>query len=349
MATIRQIAQACNVSPMTVSFVLNNRPGQVSDETRERVLRSVRDLGYQPRVAHRRPKEAEPTINTVGIALGRNGSRLGNAGYHQFIVNAVYGAAEEKALNVLLFHGGLFHEDPRHSIRTYFDGRCEGLLVIAPSVGMPLVDALRERGIAFALIGDQGDGEGIASVDVDNVTEARGVVEYLVGLGHRRIAFIGGPDFVRSAVQRREGYRLGLLEHDLPYRPEWDIAPLNRDYLVYERVVQLMSVPKDRRPTAIFGWNDGVVLRAMNVLTDMGVRVREEVSLIGIDDVPQASVVTPSVTTLRQPYREIGARALEVLMERIHSPKSEAKAHYLPCRLIERDSTAPPPPGARTA
>lgn len=325
---------------MTVSFVLNNRPGQVSEETRERVLKTVREMGYRPRVAHRR--HAEPTINTIGIALGRNGSRLSQRGYHHEIANAIFMAAEDQELNLLMFHGGLFHEDPRQGIRTYLDGRCEGLIVIAPLAGMPLLDAMKERGIPFVVIGAQGESEGIPSVDMDNLTESQRIMDYLVGLGHRRIAFIGGPDFVQSACQRREGFRLSLVKHGLPYNPDWDIAPLNRDYLVFERVVQLMSCPKEQRPTAIFGWNDAVVLRALHVLADMGVRVREDVSLIGIDDVSQTSTVTPALTTIRQPYREIGAKAVEVLAERIRDPKVPARAHFLPCRLIERDSTAPP-------
>jgi LacI family transcriptional regulator len=343
MPTIRQIARECRVSPMTVSYVLNNRPGQVSEETRERVLKAVREMGYRPRAATMRVKETAAAIHTLGIAVGREFNTFAGGGYFSEILNGILGATDERGLNILLFHNSLFHQDTHESIRTYFDGRCDGLFVVAPVIGMPLVAALAERGVPYILIGDQGDLEGVSSVDVDNVAEADRIVSYLIGLGHRRIAFFGGADFIRSACQRREGYRRALKAHGIPYDPELDIAPLSGEFLVYERTLALMRRKDIEPPTAVFGWNDTAALRALLALRDMNIAVPGRVSVIGFDDSPSTVTSEPPLTTVRQPYREIGAQAVESLIARIRDNHMPSQRHYLPGRLIVRDSTASPP------
>lgn len=339
MPTIRQIAKMCRVSPMTVSFVLNNTPGQVSEDTRERVLSVVRQMGYRPRTAIRAKQEA--TIRTIGFAVGRSGDSFIQPGYHTFIMNGVMTATERLDLNVILFHTKLLSGDPHQSIRTYLDGRCDGLIVLAPTINQPLVGALQERGVPFVLIGDQGDAEGITSVDVDNVGEGRRVTEYLIGLGHRRIAFVGGPVFVRSACNRRIGYMQALEGSGIPYDPDLDSGALLSEGLVYEWVVGLVRRKDIAPPTAVFCWNDSAAIRALTALEDSRKEVPRQISLIGFDDDPRILSCRPPLTSVRQPYREIGATAVEELVAHIKDQARPGQAIYLPTRIIERDSTAP--------
>jgi LacI family transcriptional regulator len=338
--TIRQIAKACRVSPMTVSFVLNNKQGQVSDETRERVLKAMRDMGYRPRAIL--PQEPEITIRTLGVAVGREYNTFAGGGYFSEILNGILAATDKRGLNVLLFHNTLFHQDTHQSLRTYFDGRCDGLFVVAPIMGMPLIDALVERGVPHVLIGDSGDHENVSSVDVDNIAEAERVVSYLVSLGHRRIVFCGGPSFVRSACLRREGYRCALQMHGIPYDPELDLAPLSSESLVYERIQTLMNRRDILPPTAIFGWNDTAAFRALWAVRDLKIAVPERVSVIGFDDSPSAMTSEPPLTSVRQPYREIGIQAVETLVARIRDNHVPGQRLYLPARLVPRDSVGPP-------
>lgn len=339
MPTIRQIAKVCRVSPMTVSFVLNNTPGQVSEDTRERVLRVVREMGYRPRTAIRAKQEA--TIRTIGFAVGRSEDSFIQPGYHTFILNGVMTATERLDLNVILFHTKLLSGDPHQSIRTYLDGRCDGLIVLAPTKNQPLVGALQERGVPFVLIGDQGDGEGIASVDVNNVCEGQKVTEYLIGLGHRRIAFVGGPDFVRSACDRRIGYHQALEANGIPYDPALDAGPLRSEGLVYEWIIGLLRRQDIEQPTAICCWNDTAAMRALTALEDSRKEVPREISIMGFDDDPRVLSCRPPLTSVRQPYREIGATAVEELVAHIKHQNRPGKPIYLPTRIIERDSTAP--------
>jgi DNA-binding LacI/PurR family transcriptional regulator len=343
LPTIRQIAKAARVSPMTVSFVLNNKPGQVSDETRDRVLRTVREMGYRPRAAIHFPREA--AIHTIGIAAGvSSGSFVeGDGGYYAAILRSVLFTAEERGLNTLLFHRSLFHTEPHESIRTYLDGKCDGLLLVAPRPDMPLIPALIERGIPFVCIGDQPSDEAVSFVDVDNVKEAMAAVRHLIELGHRRIGFVGGPEFVRSACQRREGFRRALEEHGVPYVPEWDSGSIVWNFEQYDWIIRLMRDKTAVCPTAFFAWNDGAAIRTLTALGDVNRRIPEQVAVIGFDDDPLALQTNPPLTTLRQPFREIGAQAVEALVSRIKDPHAPAPRILLPTKLIVRDSTAPPP------
>ncbi|GAB4456332.1 MAG: substrate-binding domain-containing protein [Armatimonadaceae bacterium] len=342
MPTIRQIAKMCNVSPMTVSFVLNNKTDQVSEETRERVLRTMRETGYRPRTSTR--SHPGVGVRTIGIAVGRTVRPSESGSYFSNIFDGIIQATERVGYSTLLFHSGLFHEDPYRSIRTYFDGRCDGLIVLAPNRDMPLVPALAERGVPFVLIGDQGDGENIPSVDVNNISEAEAIVDYLVDLGHRRIAFIGGAEqFTRVAWQRHEGYRRAMVRHSLPIPQGYEIAPLRSESLVYEAVSALIRRNDIPRPTAFFAWNDSAALRALMALQDANLRIPAEVSLIGFDDDSRVVQAQPSLTTVRQPYREIAARAVEMLARWVDEGEVCSEQVFLPSRLIVRDSTAAPP------
>jgi DNA-binding LacI/PurR family transcriptional regulator len=145
-----------------------------------------------------------------------------------------------------------------------------------------------------------------------------------------------------SVRLRRDGYRAALERRGLPYDPELESGDLSNYTSVYEWVVAVMRKPI-ARPTAFFCWNDATALRSLMALQDMNIRVPEEVSLVGFDDDPAASYSHPSLTTLRQPYREIGEQAVEGLLARIDDYNAPPPRIVLPARLIIRDSTAPPP------
>lgn len=341
MPTIRDVARACKVSPMTVSYVLNDKSGQVSAETRERVLKVVRELGYRPTAID--PAPTERTIYTLGIVVGIPGHSLFQFGYYSAIVNGILLTTDQLQHNITIFSSSLMHTDTQRSLRVYCDGRCDGLLVIAPHRGSKLVAALQERGIPFVNIGDTGDSEAISCVDVDNIAAGYAITEYLIRQGHRRIGFLGGPDFVRSAFHRQVGYHNALKAHGMPIDSSLESVPLLAERLAYERVMEIMQRPKDSRPTAFFCWNDNAVQHALRALHDVGLQVPKDVSLIGFDDHPDTATLDPPVTSVRQPYQEIATRAVEILLARIRGEQTQHRA-FLPTELIVRESVGPPPP-----
>ncbi len=339
MTTIRDVAAACGVSPMTVSFVLNNKRGQVSEETRERVLKAVRQMGYRPRAVERHRRAA--SVLTLGLVTGVTSESLVTSGYYTDLLRGLVMAADALEHNLTVFSNHLFRSDAHQSIRVYCDGRCDGLLLIAPSIGNPVVPALRERGVPFALVGDTGEDTALPCADVANVAGGEQSAQYLLAQGHRRIAFLGGPDFVHSALERQQGFRRALAAAGIPVRPEWVVQDLVRAGGQAERLHGIMAVRGDARPTAVLCWNDGSAQEAIETLHEMGLRVPEDVSVIGFDD--DAPALALGLTTFRQPYNEIGRCAIEILAAQVRRERMETPRVLLPATLVVRGTVGPPP------
>lgn len=340
MATIRDVARACGVSPMTVSYVLNNKAGQVSERTRLRVMKAIRELDYRPTALERSPETR--TNMTVGVVAGITGNSLMNVGYHTRIFQNILVAAEAEQHNVLVFPNTLLHQDTSRAIRVYCDGRCDGLIIVAPSLNNPLIAVLKERGFPFVVISNLGDDPTVTCVDIDNRKEAAHAVAYLYTQGHRRIEMLRGPDFVPSARQRWEGFYHAMIAFGLPVEPvpEWDGSFWHDD--VYWQALEIARRPANTRPTALFCWNDGWALRALQAMHDAGVKVPEEMSLIGIDDDTGSDESTPPLTTFRQPYEAISRNAVRLLLEHVKDTSLPPKSLLLPAELVVRSSAAPP-------
>jgi DNA-binding LacI/PurR family transcriptional regulator len=339
MATVREVARVCGVSPMTVSFVLNNKRDQVSEETRERVLKTIRELGYRPRAVERR--HAVPTVLTLGLVTGVTSESLVTSGYYSDLLRELVMAADTLGHNLTVFTNRLFRADTHDSIRVYCDGRCDGLLLIAPNVGNPVVPALRERGVPFVLVGDTGEDAAMPCADVANIAAGEQATAYLLAQGHRRIAFVGGPDLVRSALQRQQGFRQALTDVGLSARDEWVIQDIIYPEVQAKRLHKIMAT-EEVRPTAVFCWNDGAARQAIGTLREMGLRVPEDISVIGFDD--EAFVAADlRLTTFRQPYHEIALRAIEILAGQVRGEKASEHRALLPATLVVRATVGPPP------
>jgi LacI family transcriptional regulator len=338
MPSIRQIAKACGVSPMTVSFVLNDTPGQVSNETRDRVLKTVREMGYRPTATPpaRNPRE----ICTLGLAAGVKGDSLLKPGYYTSIAMMILKTADALRHNVTFFTHSLFHSDPHKSIRVYCDGRCDGLIVIAPHVGSPVATALHERGVPLVIIGRSDFESSESFIDVDNIPSTRKIVSLAIEYGHRRIAMISGANFVFSTRQRMEAFKLTMEEHGIPIDPELVIDHHHTAEHVAEATRRLMTLPGDRRPTAIFCWNDTCAIQCMEELTRMGLRVPNDVSIIGFDDDYIATATVPALTTIRQPFDMIGRLGTELLLEMIRTPHQPPRQIIVAGEVVVRNSLA---------
>lgn len=341
MTTIRDVAAVCGVSPMTVSLVLNNR-GRVREETRERVMQAVRDMDYRPGAAeatsHRKP------MNVLGVMTGAEGTSFTRPGYYNSMLNGLLEATDAAQQHVILFARTHLLMDPYASIRQYCDGRCDGLVVLGPYEGSDLVKAIHRRGFPMVLIGTSSE-KTISSVDVDNVTEAARLTDTLFDLGHRRIGFISGPDFVLSARLRHQGYRQAFAKRGITADPALEMLDVVRRKEAAAQLRAMLEQPAERRPTALFAWNDGAAIEAIQIAQSLDLRVPHDLSVVGIDDDPQALECRPPLTTLRQPYHLIGRTAVEILLTQVRGECTEVCQRIFPGDLIQRRSTAPPGAG----
>ena len=345
--SIRDVALYCGVSPATVSRVLNDRAGKVGPETRARVLSAVRRLNYKPGRASSNPPHAETL--TLGIVSGIYARELVTPGYFREILNAVLAATDGLGQNATLFAGHLFRSALPQSLRIYCDGRCDGLLVVAPTINSPLVQGIAARGIPFVLIGDRGDDANVSYCDLDYADASRSAVEELLDYGHRRIALFRGFGSIRAAHDRETGYRqalaargvavdrrfLSLLKQDAG---DMAAADTKSDW---EWLRNMMRLPREERPTAIFCYTDGHAAAVQKVLQEFGLHVPNDVSLIGFDDILQDDFIPP-LTSVSQPYLEMGRAAVEALLAQIRGDLSVPQQVLLQGTLIRRASVASP-------
>jgi LacI family transcriptional regulator len=219
-------------------------------------------------------------------------------------------------------------------------GLADGLLLVVPVITSEYLEALREREFPYILI-DQTDPANQSSVvDGTNWQGAYDATQYLIKLGHRRIGFIAGLMTLNSAVERLEGYKAALLDHRIPFDPalvaEGDfLQPAGRS--ATHQLLDLLQ-----RPTAIFASNDLSAFGAMEAIRDRGLDIPRDISLIGFDDIPQASLVFPQLTTVRQPLDQMGRVAARMLIDEIDYPRHMPRRVTLSTSLIVRDSCRSP-------
>jgi len=337
--TIRDIAEAANVSTATVSYVINNKPG-VSDETRRRIRRIMREMNYRPNPRAR------------GLAIGRTGM-LGLMIpdiTDPFYVNIVRGVEAEAnqlgyTLNLCTTHGDADRERKVAEILT--NNGVDGVIMMTYKLSPSELKELNESGMPLVVI-DNPDAAGqVPTVLVDNVALGWTATTYLLELGHRQIAFIHGVEGSNSSAGRYEGYVKALESRGIQPNPDL----VERGGFSYEGGVKaarkLLSLPN--RPTAIFAANDQMAFGVMNAAAELGLSVPEDVSVIGVDDIEAAALVVPGLTTLKQPTREIGACAVQILEGLIKAPENSSVAgasgvtqRVFKAELVVRGSCAAP-------
>lgn len=317
--TILDIARLAGVSRTTVSRVLNQRP-DVDEETRERVLAVIEEQGYAP------------SITAAGLAGGQ--SRLIGMLVPSFswsmIPELMRGIAEvinATAYELVLYTFNDEDFDTRRSDtikRLLATQLTAGILAVFPSRATPLLTRLYQQGLPVVVIDDQSE-HSAPWVRPNNVNGAYLAVQHLIKLGHRRIAHIQGPPEYLASHDRHQGYLRALQEAGIT--PDPDLA-LAGDFLPPSGracASKLFALPPEKRPTAIFASTDQMAYGVLVAADEYGLRVPQDVALVGFDDDTPSAHVRPPLTTIRQPSFEMGRRGIELLLSLV-SP-AEASAH----------------------
>jgi DNA-binding LacI/PurR family transcriptional regulator len=223
-------------------------------------------------------------------------------------------------------------------VKTIASRMTDGLILITPLVPSEYLDALRERKFPYVLL-DQGDKSGNSSiVESANRQGAYEATSYLIGLGHRRIAFITGLMEIESAVKRLAGYKAALAEHDIPFSEELVVSGDFSFTGGYKASQELLCL--NTPPSAIFASNDFEALGAMESIRDKGLSIPDDISIIGFDDIRLASISFPKLSTVRQELSQMGKMAAQLLLEQIESPDLVPRRITMSTKLILRDSCA---------
>lgn len=339
--TIYDIAQRANVSFKTVSRVINNMPS-VGAELRERVEKAIRELDYRPNPAAR--SLAGPRAYTLALLvdaviagpdddlnwyrgpfldeLEAGALRSCQAVGYRFVVKGIDLAADDFAADL----------DKLASVPV------DGILLAPPACDSArLLDALDARGIPFARIAPGADFERGTTVRIDDHAAAREATEYLISCGHRRIAMIAGPKEHLAARQRIDGFMAAISDHS-------DVSALPIGYGDFfpssAHDIASAMLRESEPPSAIFASNDGMAAGVISAAIEMGVKVPDELSVVGFDDTKLAYFTWPPLTTVHQPLRDMSRAAIRYLVSVIDGSAAGAEQIRLDHKLVARRSVA---------
>ena len=333
MSTIKLVASSAGVSVATVSRVVNGT-GVVRDELRERVERAMSDLNYRPSAVARGlrrqetltigilvPKLDHPFFGALAFAIER---ALFASGYRSFMCSA-----EENLGRELEYVSMLLNQ------------RVDGVIIVPTGRDAAGVRALRDRAVAVVTVDRDPPGLGADSVFIDNFGGARALAAHLLELGHRRIGIACPPETSEPVAHRLRGIRAAFADRGLSLEPALIVSgTLEQFEMGYSAGKALIS--SKPRPTAIMALTDVMALGVMRAAYDAGLRVPQDLSVTGYDDIPLAAQVIPGFTTVAQPIYAMGERAAELLLRRIQTPDAPITELRLPTTLQVRGSSAPP-------
>jgi LacI family transcriptional regulator, galactose operon repressor len=331
--TIRQIADLAGVSIATVSRVLNGRD-DVAPETRDLVRQVIREHGY---TANRSAR---------GLSAGRTGliGILVPMVFPAYFAGILAGAAEaltERDLPIALSPTGGEH-DREVSVIDRLHGLTDGALIILPEESGEELERLQDNGYRFVVIDPLMPlAERIPSVSAAHTSGADQAMQHLLALGHRRIAHIAGPSGWVATEDRRRGYHAALAAAGILPDPALTVDTTPEIAHGQDAAAHLLNLPDP--PTGILCFNDNNAIGGIQAARARGLRVPEDLSIVGFDDVETATVVTPKLTTVRQPLAEMGRTGVSLLMRLLDGERFETLHVELATRLVVRESTAPPP------
>jgi len=327
--SIKDVARIAKVSTATVSRVINNS-NLVDSWTRDRVLKVIKKLDYHPNLVARSLIRGKSNLLTLIVPPEPN---FFSAFYFRQILCGISHSLSKYPYRMMIYQPEGY--DPKLGYPPHLDGfPMDGIFVIAPLLEDRLVKHLEKEKTPVVLINARS--HVLDWIDLDNVSSAREVVLALSKMGHTRIGFINGLEGY-NANARLEGYKLGLEKSGLSYDPQ---LVTNGDYSLekgFTAAKKLLS--HSRKPTVIFAANDLMAIGAIRAAHELGFSVPRELSIFGFDDSDAATLSQPQLSTVRQPFFEMGERATDFLVSRVENLKLPQKTIELPGQLVFRQSS----------
>jgi DNA-binding LacI/PurR family transcriptional regulator len=327
--TMREVAKRAGVSPATVSRVLNGTQ-YISEETRQRVLDVVREFNYFKNVHARRLATGRSDI--FGLVI----SEIANP-YFPEIIRGYQATAWSRGFDVLLCNTEYDRERTKAVMRKLRESDVRGVAVVTSSVDQTMASELTAAGIPLVFSNYDSAGQLVGNICIEYEHGITKAIEHVVELGHGRSAVIAGPSDNRTAVRIKNALVSGLTERGL--KP---VCVLESNYRVdagASAVREVLSRPEI--PTVVFCGNDLIAMGAMSALEESGVRVPEDVSVIGIDDIFFSFLARPPLTTISVPREQLGVKAFEALEQMLKLKRRKGMTYALKTDLVVRKSTAP--------
>ena len=331
--TIKDIASELGISPSTVSRALKDHP-DISEATKKAVKELAEKWDYQP--------------NSIALSLRSQKSNIigvvvPQLVHHFFstVISGIEDVAYAAGYNVMICQSNEKYERELADVKALVSSRAEGLLVSFSKETRDFehLKKLQSRGVPLVFFDRISEEMYTHSVIVDDFGGAFKATEHLVDIGCKRIAHLAGPDHLLISQNRQDGYQEALTKHNMPYEEELVIACDDGPEEGVEQMKQLLALPN--RPDGVFANNDLVAIGAMRAIKEAGLRIPEDIAVIGYSDWMVASVMSPSLSSVAQPGYEMGKVAAEILLKQIDNPGEEwdFDTKILETEVIVRDST----------
>jgi LacI family transcriptional regulator len=340
MTSIKEVAKEAGVSVATVSRIINNIPGAASGETSDKVRRAIQRLQYRPNAIARGLNHGK--MNTLGVVFASDNDFLLTAqDYYIRILEGIISVSKTCHQKTLLFLVDSWRQ-AEQDVSSFVDGQCDGLILMTPTADAAFYQFLRQSNVPFVVTGGVTLPSEISSVAMDDEDAGYLATAHLLDLGHRHIAHLCGVETYTSAALRHRGWQRALAERGIALESNRAYPGLYDETSGYQRTLDILDQPRNMRPTALFCADDSIASGALRAFAERGVRVPEEMSLVGVNDAPHGERTTPPLTSIRQPYRRIGSLLAAQLLAEIEPNSSSGSHSTCPGELIIRASTAKP-------
>jgi LacI family transcriptional regulator len=330
MATMKQVAEKAGVSTSTVSHVINNTR-VVSPDVRARVLSIIAEMRYIPSAVARSLKNDK--THTIGMMVPNSSNP-----YFAELIQGIEDAAFKRSYNVILCNA---YDDPKKQaayLRVLMEKRIDGLILVASGADDELALLLRDQSVPIVLVDREVAGVEADFIESDHETGGYLATRYLIELGHTDIGCVSGPADLPPARDRVAGYLRALKEAGLKFRLDYLVRSDFTSEGGFRAFQQLLAL--NQPPTAIFASNDLMAIGGICAASEARLRIPQDLSVIGYDDIALASYSTPRLTTMAQPKYEMGQRVTRLLLERIMGGHLPLRRELLQTTLVERQSTA---------
>lgn len=340
-STIRDVAKHAGVAPITVSRVINNAD-YVSEETRKRVDMSIQALNYIPNKLSQSLRFQQTNMVTLLV------SDITNT-FWTTVTRGVEDICNDHNLNLILCNTDENPKKLENYINHQLGNQTDGLILVPIGKTSDIIQLILQNDIPLVILDRELPGVEATTVTSDNEAGAYQLTSYLIGLGHRQIGILSGQEFIYTAVQRVNGYRRALTEHDVPIDEDLVVFGGFSQQEGYEMAQSLLGQDPDKWPTALFAGNNFIAIGILKWLHEHQFRVPKDISLVSFDDLPYDILRGPFMTTVNQNPYEMGARSAELLIEQIKNPSVVPREVILPVELAIHDSCLPASAYQRTS
>ncbi len=326
--TMEEIAQRANVSIATISRIINNKD-TVKTQTKERVLRVMEEMGVHPKAAS---VLSDMSSNMILMCVPDFSNPFNSP-----VIDGVQKAAYNSGYDVLLLQSKDFYKSSEDYLKLIQNHSIAGMLILSPAPGSDLMDQLRFR-CPIVMCSEYAEDYGISYVSIDDVLASEKAVNYLISTGCRKIAFLNCSLQFKYARHREKGYLKAVKAAGLEQNPSWiSHVPYINYQLAFSNAKHILSL--ENRPDGVFACSDVFAVAAVQAAKELGLRVPEDVSVVGFDNIDLSVMSDPQITTISQPSYNLGFQACGLLLEKIKNADTPDRQIILDTELIVRGST----------